>query len=105
MLALGRFLQAPPGGGDSVEGQVESLLQRISESALLEDRREALLQLRDVLTEEGSARLAFGSMGFPIVCAVLRDDRDELEMVKAALECIAAATSQDSQQVKAGAKL
>lgn len=106
MLGLGRLLQREP-GDDDVEKQdrlVDSLLQRVSESALLEDRREALLQLKDLLMENAQAQNAFASLAYPIACTVLRDDREDLDMLRAAVECINAATTQDgrrSQQVRA----
>ena len=102
MLGLGKLLQVQgdqQGGDEEVENKVEGLLQRVSESSLLQDRRQALFDLRDLL-QSGSpqAAVAFGSMGFPIALAVLREDREEVEMIRAVLECVSCAVSQDAVQ-------
>jgi len=104
MLGLGRLLQARDHDGDH-DGEkqdrlVDSLLQRVSESALLEDRREALLQLKDLVTESVPAQNAFSSLAYPIACSVLREDREDLDMLRAAVECINAATTQDGRRSK-----
>lgn len=93
MLAFQRFLQAQAEDdrGEHDERLVEQLVQRVSEAVLLADRREALQQLRDLLAGPGGrARHAFGSVGLPVALQVVRD-REDLEMVQLALECLAAA--------------
>ncbi|PSC74328.1 Arginine deiminase [Micractinium conductrix] len=83
--------QAEDDRGEHDERLVEQLVQRVSEAVLLADRREALQQLRDLLAGPGGrARHAFGSVGLPVALQVVRD-REDLEMVQLALECLAAA--------------
>lgn len=99
MLALGRLLAQAQGAGaaeDQYDRLVEALLQRVSESVILSDRREALLQLRDVLAGAPRAQLAFGAMGFPVMAQVVRE-REDLEMVQAALECLSHAVGGSSE--------
>jgi hypothetical protein len=103
MLGLGRLLQREGeddegDGGDADGGPVEQLLQRVTESALLEDRREALLSLRDMLAEGGRAQDAFASMGYGVACALLRHERDDAEVARAALECLHLATTPDGRR-------
>ncbi|KAI9075590.1 hypothetical protein K1719_042496 [Acacia pycnantha] len=45
--------------------------------------------LNDCLT--GSAMLAFGAMGFPVMLGVLKEERDDIEMVRGALETLVTA--------------
>ncbi|GIL59792.1 hypothetical protein Vafri_14513, partial [Volvox africanus] len=75
------------------EAEVEGLLQRISGSLLPEYRRQAASQLKDLLVENPKAQLAFGSMGIPVLMAVLRDDRDDVALLQGTLEALVAATS------------
>jgi hypothetical protein len=92
MLALGRLLQQAQAEQDDQQyesGLVEQLVQRVAEAILLPDRREALQQLRDLLTGSSKAQLAFGAVGFPTLLQVVRD-REDLEMVQLALESLAA---------------
>lgn len=80
---------------------MERLLERINDGRLPEDRRAAVSELRDMVNDNALAQLALGSMGelsmlskdgknvenisvsgFPIMLQVLRDEREDLEMVK-----------------------
>ncbi|KAH7352145.1 hypothetical protein KP509_19G032100 [Ceratopteris richardii] len=70
------------------DGGVERLLERIKTGVLAEDRHQALQELQDVVAESRSAQLAFGATGLPIVLKVLRDDRSDLDLVRAALETL-----------------
>ncbi|EFJ39529.1 hypothetical protein VOLCADRAFT_100860 [Volvox carteri f. nagariensis] len=70
------------------EAEVEGLLQRISGSLLPEYRRQAMSQLKDLLVDNPKAQLAFGSMGIPVLLAVLRDDRDDVALLQSALEAL-----------------
>ncbi|KAK9814747.1 hypothetical protein WJX72_010794 [[Myrmecia] bisecta] len=81
----------PEAGGEDAE--VEKLLQRVADGVLPEDRREALALLRDLLSDNAQAQLALGASGFPVLCGVLRDERNDVEMVRSALECLLVATS------------
>ena len=66
------------------EGQVEALLERISEGMLSHDRREGLDQLKALLqsNERLSAMEAFATMGVPVMCSVLNDDAEDLDLVQ-----------------------
>ena len=41
-----------------------------------------------------NSQLAVGTMGLPCLAAVLRDDRDDIELVRGALECLVLAVGQ-----------
>ena len=94
MLGLGRrFLQQQAADGQQqCASQIEQLVQRLSEAVLIGDRRDALQQIRDLLASGGAeAQLAFGAVGaIPAMLLVVRD-REDVEMVQLALECLAAA--------------
>ncbi|KAK6928407.1 Vesicle tethering protein Uso1/P115-like, head domain [Dillenia turbinata] len=70
---------------------VERLLNRISNGTLAEDRRTAIAELQFVVAESRAAQLAFGVMGFPVLLGVLREERDDVEMVRGALETLVSA--------------
>lgn len=87
------------GSGDEASQEdhgVEQLLERISNGVLAEDRRKAMSELQDVVAESRSAQLAFGAMGLPVILAVLREERHDLDLVRGALETLvnALATSE-----------
>ncbi|KAF8396703.1 hypothetical protein HHK36_018330 [Tetracentron sinense] len=65
----------------SEDSYVERLLDRISNGVLAEDRRAAIDELQSVVAESRSAQLAFGAMGFPVLMGVLKEERDDIEMV------------------------
>ncbi|KAF4373274.1 hypothetical protein G4B88_007287 [Cannabis sativa] len=67
--------------GSSEDSYVERLLDRISNGKLAEDRRNALIELQSVVAENRAAQLAFGAMGFPVLMGVLKEERDDVEMV------------------------
>ncbi|XP_058199643.1 golgin candidate 6 [Rhododendron vialii] len=77
--------------GSSEDSYVERLLDRISNGVLAEDRRAAIAELQSVVAESGAAQLAFGAMGFPVILSVLKEERDDVEMVRGALETIVSA--------------
>eukprot|EP00879_Flechtneria_rotunda_P018698 GHRR01019621.1.p1 GENE.GHRR01019621.1~~GHRR01019621.1.p1 ORF type:complete len:291 (+),score=118.08 GHRR01019621.1:187-1059(+) len=70
------------------ESVVEGLLHQISEGRHAEDRRDAMAQLRDLLQDSSSAQLSMGTMGIPVMLSVLQEDRDDIELVKGALEVL-----------------
>ncbi|KAK3016217.1 hypothetical protein RJ639_006219, partial [Escallonia herrerae] len=74
-----------------VTSYVERLLDRISNGVLAEDRRSAIAELQSVVAESCAAQLAFGAMGFPVLLSVLKDERDDVEMVRGALETLVSA--------------
>ncbi|GAV78700.1 Uso1_p115_head domain-containing protein/Uso1_p115_C domain-containing protein [Cephalotus follicularis] len=73
------------------DSYVERLLDRISNGTLAEDRRIAIAELQSVVAESRAAQLAFGAMGFPILMGVLREERDDVEMIRGALETLVSA--------------
>ncbi|KAG6693852.1 hypothetical protein I3843_09G022700 [Carya illinoinensis] len=73
------------------DSYVERLLNRISNGKLAEDRRSAMTELQSVVAESPAAQLAFGAMGFPVILAVLKEERDDVEMVRGALETLVGA--------------
>ncbi|KAK3020228.1 hypothetical protein RJ639_046860 [Escallonia herrerae] len=75
----------------SEDSYVERLLDRISNGVLAEDRRSAMAELQSVVAESRAAQLAFGAMGFPVLLSVLKDERDDVEMVRGALETLVSA--------------
>ncbi|KAG4914400.1 hypothetical protein JHK87_051957 [Glycine soja] len=70
---------------------VERLLDRISNGKLPEDRRNAITELQAVVSESQAFQLAFGAMGFPIMLSVLKEERDDVEMVRGVLETLVSA--------------
>ncbi|WVZ14663.1 hypothetical protein V8G54_012229 [Vigna mungo] len=70
---------------------VERLLDRISNGKLPDDRRNAIAELQGVVLENEAFQLAFGAMGFPIMLSVLKEERDDVEMVRGALETLVSA--------------
>ncbi|KAF8397583.1 hypothetical protein HHK36_016503 [Tetracentron sinense] len=73
------------------ESYVERLLDRISNGVLAEDRRAAIAELQSVVAESRAAQMAFGAMGFPVLIGVLKEERDDIEMVRGALETLVSA--------------
>ncbi|XP_071692103.1 golgin candidate 6 [Rutidosis leptorrhynchoides] len=72
------------------DSYVERLLDCISNGKLVEDRRNAMVELQSVVAESHAAQLAFGEMGFPVLLGVLKE-RDDVEMVRGALETLVSA--------------
>ncbi|PWA96340.1 golgin candidate 6 [Artemisia annua] len=72
------------------DSYVERLLDCISNGKLADDRRNAMAELQSVVAESHAAQMAFGEMGFPVLLGVLRD-RDDVEMVRGALETLVSA--------------
>ncbi|XP_065856535.1 golgin candidate 6-like isoform X2 [Euphorbia lathyris] len=70
---------------------VERLLGRISNGVLAEDMRTAMVELQSVVAESQAAQLAFGAMGFPVLMGVLKEERDDVEMIRGALETLLSA--------------
>ncbi|XAR49720.1 hypothetical protein NMG60_11033001 [Bertholletia excelsa] len=75
----------------SEDSYVERLLDRISNGVLAEDRRNAIAELQSIVAESRAAQLAFGAMGFPVLLSVLKEERDDVEMVRGALETLVSA--------------
>ncbi|KAM0949924.1 hypothetical protein DsansV1_C05g0057981 [Dioscorea sansibarensis] len=75
----------------SEDSYVERFLDRISNGVRAEDRRAAMAELQSVVAESRSAQLAFGAMGFPVLLTVLKEERDDVEMIRGALETLVSA--------------
>ncbi|KAF6152365.1 hypothetical protein GIB67_006019 [Kingdonia uniflora] len=50
-----------------------------------------MTELQSVVAESRSAQLAFGAMGFPVLMSVLKEECDDVEMVRGALETLVSA--------------
>ncbi|OMO69269.1 hypothetical protein COLO4_29171 [Corchorus olitorius] len=85
------FVFGNENSGSSEDSYVERLLDRISNGKLAEDRRSAIVELQSVVAESRGAQLAFGAMGFPVIMGVLKEERDDVEMVRGALETLVGA--------------
>jgi hypothetical protein len=70
------------------DSYIQRLLDRISNGTLPDDRRTAIVELQSVVAESNAAQLAFGAAGFPVIVGILKDQRDDLEMVRGALETL-----------------
>ncbi|KAK9102496.1 hypothetical protein Sjap_019750 [Stephania japonica] len=88
----------------SEDSYVERLLDRISNGVLAEDRRAALTELQSVVAESHSAQLAFGAMGFPVLLGVLKEERDDVDMIRGSLETLVSALTpvDQNQALKSG---
>eukprot|EP01025_Chloroclados_australasicus_P026025 TRINITY_DN2584_c0_g3_i5.p1 TRINITY_DN2584_c0_g3~~TRINITY_DN2584_c0_g3_i5.p1 ORF type:complete len:852 (+),score=125.31 TRINITY_DN2584_c0_g3_i5:245-2800(+) len=64
----------------------EQLLQRVSEGVLGEDRRQAMQELKDAMMEEPQWALKVAEIGYPVLISVLREDKDDIELIKGTLE-------------------
>ncbi|KAJ7974664.1 Golgin candidate 6 [Quillaja saponaria] len=73
------------------DSYVERLLDRISNGKLVEERRTAIAELQSVVAESHASQLAFGAMGFPVMLGVLKEERDDVEMVRGSLETLISA--------------
>lgn len=70
------------------DSYIQRLLDRISNGTVPDDRRTAIVELQSVVAESNAAQLAFGAAGFPVIVGILKDQRDDLEMVRGALETL-----------------
>lgn len=75
----------------SDDSYVERLLDRITDGVLAEDRRNAIAELQSVVSESRTAQLAFGTRGLQVLLRVLQEERDDVEMVRGALESLVSA--------------
>ena len=97
MLGLKKFInnQVAAQRSDEWITGLNTLIQRVGESTVVEDRREALQQLSTVLTDDPAAQSAFASVGFPTICYAIQMDREDPVIVRTGLECIAAAVASE----------
>ncbi|KAL3691527.1 hypothetical protein R1sor_005178 [Riccia sorocarpa] len=77
------------------DGGVERLLERIQHGVLADDRRAAMSELQIVVAEDRAAKVAFGSMGFPIIMSIFRDEREDIDMIRGALETLLASVTSE----------
>ncbi|KAL0019412.1 hypothetical protein WJX77_011077 [Trebouxia sp. C0004] len=89
-------------GDGSAESAVEVLLQRIGDGVLAEDRQEALADLRDLISNSAQAKVAVGALGLPMLCTVVKEERQDIEMLRGALECLTIVIGPPSQAESAG---
>ncbi|GMH42390.1 hypothetical protein BSKO_10309 [Bryopsis sp. KO-2023] len=78
---------------DAVSAEVEAIVHRILESTLNEDKRAAVGELRDLLQDNPKAQLGIGSKGLSVLCEILFNSREDVEMINGALEVLLAAFS------------
>ncbi|KAK7265981.1 hypothetical protein RIF29_18618 [Crotalaria pallida] len=75
----------------NADSYVERLLDRINNGKLPDDRRNAITELQAIVSESQASQLAIGAMGFPIMLSILKEERDDVEMVRGALETLVSA--------------
>lgn len=91
MWGVGKFLNSQPGHRNAeISNAVNTLIQRVGESVIIEDRRAALQELRDVLADDVAAQASFASLGFSTICGIIDSDRDDADVLRACLECLVA---------------
>ena len=111
-----------------MDSAVEALLQRTADGVLAEDRREALADLRDLLSNNAQAccplwtssllcadvptvasslqaQLAVGAQGLPVLCTVVKKERQDTDMLRAALECLTIAIGNPTQHPETSSKV
>lgn len=91
-------------GDGSVDSAVELLLQRTADGVLADDRREALADLRDLLSHNSQAQLAVGAQGLPVLCTIIKEEREDTDMLRAALECLTIAIGNPTQHSESSGK-
>ena len=57
-------------------------MERISEGTQPSERHESMEALKGLLQSRPNAVEAFASMGVPVMCAVLRDDQDNVDLLQ-----------------------
>ena len=67
-----------------------------------EDRRASLAELKDLLASNLQAQLAVGHIGLHVLCSVLREDRDDVELVRGALEALLQAITRHADKTAQG---
>ncbi|KMZ57208.1 hypothetical protein ZOSMA_88G00280, partial [Zostera marina] len=83
----------------SEDSYVEKYLDCISNGVLAEDRRAAMAELQSLVAESHSAQLALGAMGLPVLLSVLKEERDDVELIRGSLETLVSAlTTLDASQ-------
>jgi hypothetical protein len=76
--------------------------ERMDSGISADDRRAALAELKDLLASNAQAQLAVGHIGLHVLCAVLREDRDDVQLVRGALEALLQAVTRSAEQAPGG---
>lgn len=71
------------------ESAAASLLQKLSDSFSVEEKRQACAELRQVLLDVPAAKSTISSFGLEVVCGTIRSDWNDEEVVRNSLECLA----------------
>uniref|UniRef100_A0A804RHN1 Golgin candidate 6 n=1 Tax=Zea mays TaxID=4577 RepID=A0A804RHN1_MAIZE len=91
MQGMGKFVFGNEGIESKEDSYVERYLYRISNGTIPDDRRSAMTELQSLVAESRSAQMSFGAMGFPILLNILKEDREDVELVRGALETFVSA--------------
>ncbi|RLN00748.1 golgin candidate 6 [Panicum miliaceum] len=91
MQGMGKFVFGNDGPESKEDSYVERYLDRISNGTIPDERRSAMTELQSLVAESRSAQMSFGAMGFPILLNVLKEDREDVELVRGALETFVSA--------------
>ena len=92
---FGALAGAQPKEQPSGPETVDKLVDRAQNATLFEDRRAAVLGLKAMARDY---RLAVGTKGIPVLVHVLKSDRMDVEIIKAALETLNILCSVDEVQ-------
>jgi hypothetical protein len=71
-----------------VDACARAAQERMDSGISSDDRRSALVELKELLASNQQAQLAVGHIGLHVLSAVLREDRDDVELVRGALEVL-----------------
>uniref|UniRef100_A0A0E0RIB4 Vesicle tethering protein Uso1/P115-like head domain-containing protein n=1 Tax=Oryza rufipogon TaxID=4529 RepID=A0A0E0RIB4_ORYRU len=91
MQGIGGFVFGNERSESKEDSYVERFLDRISNGTISDDRRSAMTELQSLVAESRSAQMSFGAMGFPVLLNVLKEDREDVELVRGALETFVSA--------------
>jgi hypothetical protein len=71
--------------------QINLLVEKLEGSLTCEDKLATFRRLYDLISQDAAAKSTFSSLAFPIFCRLLREDASNATIVRASLECVAAA--------------
>ncbi|KAM3273004.1 hypothetical protein ACQJBY_042812 [Aegilops geniculata] len=91
MQGIGGFVFGNEASESKEDSYFERFLERISNGTMPDDRRSAMTELQSLVAESRSAQMSFGAMGFPVLLNVLKEDREDVELVRGALETLVSA--------------
>ncbi|GJM95499.1 hypothetical protein PR202_ga12241 [Eleusine coracana subsp. coracana] len=91
IAGMGKFVFGNERSESKEDSYVERYLDRISNGTIPDDRRSAMTELQALVAESRSAQMSFGAMGFPVLLNVLKEDREDVELVRGALETLVGA--------------